>query len=196
MIRQDFATPATFDPPGRAIKPARTGADFAVFHAAFRGVEFRGSKCTSRMHLHHRDWVFSTAEHLAMYSFAAPITSEPGSCHEGPFGMPKHRRRFYTREEDFLYACRDAAYKAAEFLDGSWHPNPSCDAKVRKQTEQLFAHGELKALIFDCAFIEEDEHNSWSVQIHLKSSARKVVVRVQQLDDSLIADKFVDRALT
>jgi len=106
--------------------------------------------------------------------------------------MAEHRKRFYTREEDFLDEYESTAYTAAKFLGEDWYPNPSCDESLRKQTEHLREKGKLKQLVFDCAFVDEDGHGFVSVQIHLKSSARRVIVGVRRVGNMLVVEKIGD----
>jgi hypothetical protein len=131
-------------------------------------------------------------KHVIMHTFRPRKAPGVVGIQDDEPVIAPHRTRFYTREEDFLNEYESTAYTAARFLTNDWHPNPSCDDTSRKQTERLCEKGELMHLVFDCAFIDQDEHGFLSVQIHLKSSTRRVIVGVKRVNNLLVAEKIGD----
>jgi hypothetical protein len=109
--------------------------------------------------------------------------------------MAPNRKRFFTREEEFLNHYHDAACAAVKYLRNDWCPNPSCDDQIRKQSERLYEHGELKRLVFDCAFVDQDGIGEYWVQMHLKASNRRVVIRVKLSAEWPVVETLVDRAI-
>lgn len=107
--------------------------------------------------------------------------------------MDEYIKRHYLKEEEFLEEFNDAANVAVKLLDGEWQPNDACNDVVRKNGEYFLSTGELQHLVFDSASVYHDAKGFSSVQIVLRSSKRVVSVRVEKVDDDLVAEKIVDK---
>jgi hypothetical protein len=110
--------------------------------------------------------------------------------------MTESRKRYYTKEEEFLDEFHMVAYAAAELMGEDWHPAPSCNDNMRKQTKYFLSTGELTSLVFDSAAVYHDDSGFSSAQITLKSSKRLVTVRVRRMDGKLVAEKLLDKLVT
>ena len=110
--------------------------------------------------------------------------------------MREFLKRQYTKDEEFLDEFQMVAYEAAQLMGDDWHPAPSCDDSMRKQTKYFLSTGELGSLVFDSAAVYHDENGFSSAQIILKSSKRVVNVRVKQVDGKLVAQKLLDKLVT
>ena len=107
--------------------------------------------------------------------------------------MTEFMKRYYSKEEEFLDEFHMVAYEAAHLMGDDWHPAPSCNDNMRKQTKYFLSTGELVNLVFDGAAVYHDENGFSSAQITLKSSKRVVTVRVRQVDGKLAAEKLLDK---
>ena len=110
--------------------------------------------------------------------------------------MTESMKECYSEEEAFLAKFQMVAYEAGALMGEDWHPSPSCDANLRKQTKYLLSTGELSSLVFDSAAVFHDNHGFSSAQITLKSSKRVVTVRVGRVDGKLVAEKLLDKPVT
>ena len=106
--------------------------------------------------------------------------------------MTERMKRCYSEEEAFLDEFQMVAYEAAALMGEDWHPSPSCNDNLRKQTKYFLSTGELSSLVFDSAAVYHDENGFSSAKIALKSSKRLVTVRVRQVDGKLVAEKLLD----
>jgi hypothetical protein len=110
--------------------------------------------------------------------------------------MTEFLKRHYLKEEEFLDEFHMAAYAAAKLMGEDWHPTPSCNDNMRKQTKYFLDSGQQVNLVFDGASVYHDANGFSSAQIILKSSKRLVTARVRQVDGELVAEKLLDKLLT
>ncbi len=110
--------------------------------------------------------------------------------------MTEYMKRYYTKEEEFLDQFHMVAYTAADLMGDDWHPAPSCNDSMRKQTAYFLSTGELTSLVFDGAAVYHDENGFSSAQVFLKSSNRVVTVRVREVDGKWVAEKLLDKPVT
>lgn len=96
------------------------------------------------------------------------------------------KKRFYTREEDFLLEYPATAQAAARYLSDQWRLGPPRSDRARKT---MWREG----LRFECALVDDDDRGFLSVQIYLKSSKRLVVVLVERVENTLVTEKIIDR---
>jgi hypothetical protein len=109
--------------------------------------------------------------------------------------MNVHGQHFYAREEEFLFKFSSAVTAAMQVLDGSWQPNWTCDDKVRAQRDRLVSTSSLGRLVFDGADVTYVENELASVQIALKSSSRRMVVRIAKRGPQYSASVLKDERL-
>ena len=110
--------------------------------------------------------------------------------------MTEFMKRHFSDEEAFLREFHLEAYAAAELMGADWHPEPSCNENMRKQTNDFLTTGELISLVFDSAVVLHDNNGFSSATIFLKSPKRVVNVRVRRVDGKPVAEKLLDKLVT
>lgn len=110
--------------------------------------------------------------------------------------MHTHGQHSYDREEEFLSRFSGAVTAAMQVLDGSWQPNWTCDDKVRAQRDRLVLTRSLGRLVFDGADVTYLDNELASVEIALKSSSRRMVIRIAKRDAQFSATVLQDERLS
>jgi len=109
--------------------------------------------------------------------------------------MEEHLNKVCSKEEEFLDEFGNVASVTVRILNGEWQPNYDANDSVRRNQKYFFSTGEIKDLVFDSACIYHDNNGFSSAQITLKSSHRRVTVRVRLVNGELVGEKIVDRPI-
>jgi hypothetical protein len=92
--------------------------------------------------------------------------------------MDAYVTRLYRKEEEFLEDWYLAVDELLPRLGAEWRPNFRCNDLERHARRLRLHAGQLDALTFDEAVIFHDKGQFASLHLHLRSSARLLIVRL------------------
>ena len=75
---------------------------------------------------------------------------------------------------------------------GGWQPNYSCNERERERRRLAFAHGTQAELAFEEAVIIHDRNGFAALEIHLRSSARLLIVELRWEEGKSIVTTLLD----
>jgi hypothetical protein len=103
--------------------------------------------------------------------------------------MEERLRKHYLKEEEFLDEFDSIASVAVKILEGEWQPNYAANDNTRKNQDNF----KMQCLVFDSASVYHDKNGFSSAQIILKSSHRRVNVRIRKINGELVGEKIFDK---
>jgi hypothetical protein len=107
--------------------------------------------------------------------------------------MDAYVTRLYRKEEQFLEDFYETVDALLPLLPGRRQPNFRCNDLERWRRQLQLRTGHLDALTFDEAVIFNDRRDQFSsLHLHLRSSSRLLVVRVQWVRE-MVVDVLLDQ---
>jgi hypothetical protein len=99
------------------------------------------------------------------------------------------------KEEEFLEQFPNAVSIANKLLKDEWKPNYLANDKSRNIIKYFLTTGEVENLVFDSASIYHNERGFSSLQLLLRSSKRRVTIRVEKKNGKWNGEKIFDKSM-
>jgi hypothetical protein len=104
----------------------------------------------------------------------------------------EYTARIYRKEEEFLEDFYLAVEELLPRLDADWKPNFQCNDRERERRRLALVAGKLDQLVFDEAVVGHNRQGFSSLDVHLRSSNRLLIVRIRWNSSGMIVKKRLD----